>query len=185
MRAAKKAVLEALALVLVGSAVGLAGNAARARGLDLLTNYRPPAKTLDIIVAEESDSGEVNEYGLLEVTLEQVSCCFQDPAYNPNPADSHILFIDARNDAHYAEGHIPGAVQVDHYYKDEYLPEILPLIETVDEVILYCTGPECDDSLLVGLDLIDEGVPLDKIVLFKGGWEAWAEANMPIATGMK
>jgi rhodanese-related sulfurtransferase len=120
--------------------------------------------------------------GVQEVTLEEVVHCFRDPEYAPGQADSRYLFLDARNDADYQEGHIPGALQVDHYYKDEYLPDLLPRIDSAEHVIIYCNGDDCEDSILVCMDLLDEGVPARKLMLFRDGWEGWVKAKCAVET---
>ncbi len=193
MRVARKTAVETLALLLLSCAVGLAGNAVRARGLELTRDYFQVRKTtLEAASSERSEEAAsvepgaadlIPNPGVIEVTLGDVMGYFHDPGYAPGASDTRYLFIDARNEAHYAEGHIPGALLVDHYYKSQYLPDVLPIVECAEKVIIYCNGGDCEDSVLVGVDLLEEGVPSAKICLFKGGWEAWEEAGLPVEPG--
>ena len=41
------------------------------------------------------------------------------------------VFIDARDDDHYSQGHIPGAHQFDHYRADRYQEAMLQIIPHV------------------------------------------------------
>ena len=80
------------------------------------------------------------------------------------------LFIDARPADRYAAGHIPGALSVPYEQiadGADVAPEILasPL-----PIVLYCDGPECDDSLLLALHLKELGMDVS---VFIGGMELW------------
>jgi len=76
--------------------------------------------------------------------------------------DSH-LFVDARSAKEYAQGHIPSAVQAS-VERTELLNETRPLV-------LYCTGVECEDSLLLALELRKLG--REDVALFIGGMDLW------------
>lgn len=118
-------------------------------------------------------------HGFQEVSLEQVTELF-----NHELAQIHVyLFVDARNDTHYEEGHIPRAIQADHYHLERYIDNLLSYAEAAEKIIVYCNGGDCEDSIFMCNDLLDAGVPYDNIYLFAGGWKAWKAANMPIETG--
>lgn len=190
MQSMRRVVWEAVVLVLVGCAAGLAGNAVRAKGLELNADHFNTTAQLSqssdskgLKPVETGDGLESANTGVSVMVLEQVTHCFDNCDYMPDSSDTRFLFIDARNDEDYNDGHIPGAIQIDHYRKDDYLPDILPIIENVEQVIIYCNGGECEDGLLVYVDLIEAGVFADKLCLFKDGWEAWVEACMPVEAG--
>ena len=102
---------------------------------------------------------------------------------DPNTEMGLNVFVDARNDEAYEDGHIPGAIQADHYWIEDFIDNILLHAQVAEKLIVYCNGGNCEDSILVCSDLLDAGVSYDKIYLFAGGWEAWTAANMPVATG--
>jgi rhodanese-related sulfurtransferase len=93
------------------------------------------------------------------------------------------IFIDARNDRDFAEGHIPGAYQCDHYCIQEYIDEIPAVVRGAERIIVYCAGGQCEDSVLLCGDLIDLGIPYDKLCVFGGGWAAWQDNDMPVEKG--
>lgn len=200
MKTVHQTLLEGVALVLIGCAVSLAANSVRPRGLDLGRTYfkEPPplrapprmetARTFADPGEQATDKPQPDEPetqfvgpGVVELTLEQASSCFHLCEHVSGKSEARILFIDARNDEDYAEGHIPGAILLDHYHMDDYIADVLPAIESAEQVVIYCNGVECEDGALVVLDLIEEGVPAEKLCLFTGGWEAWSQAGLTCA----
>jgi len=113
------------------------------------------------------------------MTFEQVAEVFNDP---DTERGAH-LFVDARNDSGYIEGHIPGALQCDHYRLAEYLDGVLGRAGQAEKVIVYCSGGACEDSIFVSCDLIELDVPYESIYVFEGGWCEWVAHDMPVETG--
>jgi len=56
------------------------------------------------------------------------------------------LFIDARDEEHYVEGHIPGAIQCDPYQIERYLQNTMDRVNGVERIIVYCNGGECETA---------------------------------------
>ena len=127
--------------------------------------------------AQASDREQQYAYQIL--TFDQVVAIFNDP----NTALGGNVFVDARNGASYEDGHIPGAIQADHYRIDEYLDDLLAYVEAAEKVIVYCNGGDCEDSMFLCTDLLESDVCLDKIYLYPGGWEEWKARKMPIERG--
>jgi len=93
---------------------------------------------------------------------------------------SGALAVDARAAEVYALGHLPGAVSLplgestDRTALADRLPRNLPLIT-------YCSGYGCSDSFDLALALLAAGYP--DVRVFEGGWPAWQDAGLAIATG--
>ena len=121
----------------------------------------------------------IGDHGFYEVTFVQAARLFEDPATQTQD----FLFVDARDDDSFDAGHIPGALQIDHYYIEQYLPDVLPAAFTAQKVIVYCNGGKCEDSILVCNDLLDESVEWENLLLFKGGWKEWTANHMPVEKG--
>ena len=180
-------------LAAIATGIALTFNAARSKGLTLTRNYfdtggsavRPVGGSVgdrpDANEEQPSDDGvyQVGDHGFYELTFAQAVRLFEDPATQTQSN----LFIDARDDDAFDSGHIPGALQIDHYYLEQYLPEVLPAAFSAQMVIVYCNGDKCEDSILVCNDLLDEGVEGDNLLLFKGGWKEWTANDMPVETG--
>jgi rhodanese-related sulfurtransferase len=127
----------------------------------------------------EEDQSDSDWLGVQKVSSDEVCAMFEDP----DRMAGLILFIDARDDANYNDGHIPGAVQFDHYRLEQYLPKVLPLTRSAKKIVVYCHGGDCEDSLFACEDLFQAGVPFEKVFLFAGGMEEWRQMGMPVANG--
>ncbi|MFQ5494578.1 MAG: rhodanese-like domain-containing protein [Phycisphaerae bacterium] len=119
------------------------------------------------------------EHPYQSISLAEVVEVFNDP----NTATGANVFVDARNDDTYAEGHIPGALQANHYEIERYIDDVMQIAVGAEKVIVYCNGGDCEDSIFVCGDLLEAGLSWDSIYLFEGGWTAWTARNMPVATG--
>ena len=94
-----------------------------------------------------------------------------------------IVFVDARDDDHYHDGHIPGAWQLDHYYLDRYIDAVLPVCRQAEKIVIYCNGGECEDSEFAAGDLLEAGIEPNKIFIYVGGIKGWVRNGMPVETG--
>ena len=196
MQAVKKTVLEVLVLVVVGAGVALAVNSTKgSRGLKLTKNYfakvavpKRPSQTARAVTktgpkpeaaTKQSDEPKHLDHEYQDVSFADAVAIFEDS----NTELGVNIFIDARNDAAYEEGHIPGAIQADHYRLEDYIDNVLAFAEGAEKILVYCNGGNCEDSILVCGDLIEFDIAYENIFLFSGGWKAWTGGNMPVATG--
>jgi len=82
--------------------------------------------------------------------------------------DGSRLFVDARPADEYAKSHLPGAISLPFQSLEETSVLALPLGKPL---VIYCTGPECDDSLLLAIELRKLGRA--DVAVFIGGMELW------------
>ena len=104
--------------------------------------------------------------------------------------DSHlkasaIVFIDARDESHYQEGHIPGACEFDPYHPEKYFPVVLPICRAAEQIVVYCNGGDCDDSETAARLLKDVGIPGRKLFIYGGGITEWTNNHQPVETGAR
>ena len=198
-RELKRVLLEVLIVAAIGLTFSLLANLASPRGLSLTRNYFPNSGTApgaidrstnsDANVAAPATNGAVpsaqeiavarlKEKGLQAVDGREAMQLFRDPQYELES----IVFIDARDDRHYAEGHIPGAYQFDRYYPEKHLA-VLPVCLNATKIVVYCTGGDCEDSEFAALTLKDAGAPLERIVVYAGGITEWAAKGLPVEIG--
>jgi rhodanese-related sulfurtransferase len=88
-----------------------------------------------------------------------------------------IVFLDARENDEYKEGHIKNALSLPYYDFDSY-KQVLNNIPKSSTIVTYCAGTDCDLSILLGKQLFESGYK--KIYIFFGGWNDWFNANYPI-----
>ena len=88
-----------------------------------------------------------------------------------------IKFIDARPVEEFNEGHIKGAINIPFYGSENY-ESVLNKITKTDTIVTYCSGDDCDLSILLGDELFKKGYK--RIYVFFGGWNDWKILGYPI-----
>ncbi len=163
---------ETLAVVAIGIVAGVVVNQLKASEdrFSVTRDYFKTAKPVDASKAE--DVFQFIEHA-------EMMDVFQSSAYEVG----QCIFIDARNDVAFAEKHIPGSYQLDHYFADRYLTDLLPVCAEAERIVVYCNGGKCEDSKLATMDLIENGILADKIFVYLGGVEAWSEDGLPFERG--
>jgi rhodanese-related sulfurtransferase len=191
----RRVLLETLVVVVLGLACALGANLISPRGLSLTRDYFPGTGKLNPPLTppgqgnsnpvsgqgtgeQEAVIAHLKDRGLQPVDGKEALQLFRDPQYEQDL----IVFVDARNDEHYREGHIPGAYQFDRYYPEKYLG-VLPVCLNAAKVMVYCTGGHCEDSEFAALALKDAGVPPDRLFVFVGGMTEWSTNGSAIEIG--
>ena len=189
---------EALIVLVAGAAVALAANFLSPRGLALTRNYFPgatrpltlastnhPPSTITtnaiFVSPEAAIVARLKEKGLQVVNSNEVIRLFRDPRHQ----QELVIFVDARDDQHYQEGHIPGAYQLDHYHPESYLATVLPACQTAEQIVVYCHGGDCEDSEFTALTLRSAGIPDDKLFVYPGGITEWETNGGPVELGVR
>ena len=182
---------ESFWVVLAGGVFALAANEISPRGLSLTRNYFPAAAGANPAVVRESPASSTNQSpaemlvseiktrGLQLAVSNQVVAWFKDPRRQTQK----LIFIDARNAEEYQAGHVPGAWLFDPYHPDQYFAAILPVCQAAEQIVVYCHGGDCDDSLTAAGLLQDVGIPGSKIYIYGGGMNEWPATGLPLETG--
>jgi 3-mercaptopyruvate sulfurtransferase SseA len=159
-------------LAVTAGCFGLAVNQLRHDSLPSI--YRPKAERLQLAAAhfgEPERRSEVNAGTISEISLEE----FRELLLKDAP-----VVMDARPDAFYRRGHIPGALGLP---RENFASHYQRLRETLERkkaqrLVIYCQGDTCEDSTLVAQALASLGH--SPISLFTGGWTEWEKAGLPI-----
>ena len=98
-------------------------------------------------------------------------------------AHSHLqagthLYVDARSSAEYNEKHIPTALSLPFEDLHENFHVLEQVMASDRPVIVYCTNRECDDALLLAIELRDMG--RSNLVYYVDGFELWEESGCPV-----
>lgn len=185
-------------MAVIGAAFALAANEFSPRGLRLTKNYFPGATRSSVSAAIATNltprpgdthvgapspaevlATRLEAKGLHLVESHQVAQLFRDPRYE----QELIVFVDARDDRHYQEGHIPGAYQFDHYRAENHLATVLPVCQVAEQIVVYCTGGDCEDSEFAAIFLRDVGIPKEKLFVYGGGMTEWTTNGLPVEIG--
>lgn len=194
----KRVLQEAVLVAVIGAALAFAANALAPRGLELSKNNFPatslpspsPSLGSNVTVAagartnspQELLSALLQANGLQLADSNRVMQFFRDPRREQDA----IIFIDARNDEHYQAGHIPGAYQFDHFHAELYLTNVVQVCLTAEQIVFYCNGGECDDSLQAAVVLRDSlQLPKEKLFVYGGGITEWANSGLPMELGAR
>ncbi len=89
-----------------------------------------------------------------------------------------VLFIDARSENDFSEGHIKGAISFPAYNFENKITEFMTSYDTSVKIITYCSGRECEDSHILAQNLSDMGYT--NIKVFIDGFPAWEKRGYPI-----
>ena len=143
------------------------------------TTQESPTTTQASQPATNARQRNVEEHPFAVVTFEEALEIVNDELYELDVC----IFIDARNDEQFEEGHIPGAWRLDPYHSSLYMDDLEPAARDAERIILYCEGDDCEDAIFAGRELLEWGIELEKISIYQGGIEDWEANGGPIEKG--
>jgi len=152
---------QVISIIIVSSIFGVGYNAVRTESLSLLYQ-KPVERTVEEVdsLLSETTILSAPEYINLESAKEMY--------------DREIIFIDARDEEEFAEGHIKGAILAPS------TPELVQLTpDRSTPIVTYCGGGECDVSMELAVELMDSW-DYERIFVYKGGWPEWKRAGYPV-----
>lgn len=152
----KNAIWQLPAILILSAVLGLSVNFFRSDGIALVRHYSKDV--LEQKVAE----------GLKTIPLEEAARLYRN---------RQAVFIDARPQALYAEGHIKGAVNLPWQRAEELFIDVLTPIPPEKQVITYCDGVSCDLSENLAKFLTDLGYT--DVYVLPDGWSRWKGKGLP------
>lgn len=153
----------ALGLLIASAALALAVNHFSRRGIPLLPK------------AGRGDQAEAKlplPPGVRAMTREQAYAAF---------VGRSALFLDGRTPEEYAEGHIPGALNLPADEFESHFLDISEQVEAAPALITYCLSLECGEGVEIAERLRE--IVSQPIYVYERGWEAWKEAGYPGGKG--
>ena len=88
-----------------------------------------------------------------------------------------LVVIDTRSEAHYAQGHVPGAINFPHRLMDAASTAALDRSKVY---VTYCDGIGCNGSTKGAYKLAALGFTVKEML---GGLDFWLRDGHPVATG--
>lgn len=156
-----KAALQAAMVFIVAVVLSLCVNQFRAGGIPLVADWSPEAR----LKAATGDG--------MVMPLDK-AVAFYDA--------QEAVFVDARPPELYAEGHIPGALNVPWQQVNDFLDAFFKKVaDTKTIVIAYCDGEACSLSEELALMLRDMGYENVKVLI--NGWTVWTQNGYPTEQG--
>jgi len=147
--------LGALAIVLLGTTIGVVRNELPRPRLLLMAPFRPPLPAGVAVIG----TAEAARY----------------------LSTGRALFVDAREIERYRAGHIISAVSLP--FEEGVVPgaAVATLMRRAPAVIIYCDGPECRASQRLAERLRDLGY--GRLRLYEEGYPAWEAGVYPTRSG--
>jgi rhodanese-related sulfurtransferase len=150
-----------LAILIVSAAAGLIANGFSPRRIPLF----PAVRARDVISLPLPP-------GIRSMVPQEAYDAFQTRS---------ALFVDARSPDEYAQGHIPGAINIPVSDFENGVVSHMDQLDSAPAVATYCPSMECWDAVDVA-DRLRE-VTQKPIYVFEQGWEAWQADKHPITKG--
>ncbi len=148
------------AIIFVAAILGFSFNHFRPGRLPLVADWSPEAQL-------ELDSGES-----LIIPLEEAETLFFAQV---------AVFLDARSQVTFSEGHIQGAYNLPWDEFDDHFAAVMADIPRETPIVTYCDGESCGLSQELTMALLGKGYMNVRVLV--NGWTLWQEKNLPIEEG--
>jgi rhodanese-related sulfurtransferase len=87
-----------------------------------------------------------------------------------------VTLVEALPEKYWRDGHLPGAIQIDHTEVAEKAGELLP--DKGARVVVYCASTECQNSTKAARTL--EALGYTDVYEYVEGKKDWVEAGLPL-----
>jgi rhodanese-related sulfurtransferase len=91
------------------------------------------------------------------------------------------VFIDARSEQDYAQGHIQNARSLPWQAVDLKFMGVTEQLDLETPIVTYCDGETCELSHHLALFLRDAGFLNTRVLV--NGWTLWHQAGLPVESG--
>jgi rhodanese-related sulfurtransferase len=118
----------------------------------------------------------------LAATAEQAVAHFADRLrFETDVSDVHaglddLVVVDTRDDAAWAQGHLPGAL---HLPTRDIAARAAQAVPSGVLVVTYCWGPGCNGATRAALEFAKLGYQVKEML---GGYEYWVREGFPVRT---
>jgi rhodanese-related sulfurtransferase len=157
MKAVYKTLTQAAAIVALATALSLGVNALRPDGLPL---------------AGANTSAVSLDQGDGEISVKDAAMLF---------ASGRAVFLDARSQFEYEQGHIQGALSLPPREFASQFQDIKPRLMSKEVIITYCDGERCPLSHALAEHL--RGAGMKNVRVLKNGWTLWTTEKLPVEKG--
>ena len=160
----RKTIKEIIILMGVSVALALVVNTLSPRGIALLGQWDIAEGVITASPAGESagQPQEIDSVDLAKYIFDK----------------DEVLFVDARSQNDYDNGHIPGAVSLPVGRFEERIESFLNRYPPEQPIVTYCTGRTCEDSHDLAQYLSDVG--FTDVRIFIDGFPGWEAEGYPI-----
>ncbi len=160
------------ALALASLLVGLGINQVRRQPLPLVYHARQErlrAAVGRLTAGESMTVSPVSVARAREIGIEEFQTLISHRA----------MVIDARAPFFYAQGHVPGAINLPREEFEAAYPRLADRLSArkAEAAAVYCSGSDCEDARLVTDALMRLG--FRQLLIYKEGWDEWSQSGLP------
>ncbi len=156
-----KACFQSAAILLIGLVLGLLVNYLRSEGLPLVADWSMESRLSKLSTVENPI-----------ISLDEAAALY---------ATQGAIFIDARTEEFYRDGHIEGARNLPWEEFEDRYQDVMWDISPDALIVVYCDGDVCSLSKDLAEALAGKGYFHVRVLL--NGWSLWQAAKLPAATG--
>ena len=181
-----------LSITFISILISLVYNHFNPNGLKLIRDNRvlswesdslSAAETLDSLIVEKNITAVNSSDSLLIEKKDEPIKSFKEPKaikldFAYKLFNEGIQFIDSRSVEEFGEGHIKGAVNIPFYGSENYL-DVINSLNKNEIVVTYCSGADCDISILSGEELFEMG--FKRVYVLIDGYDEWTKSSYPIS----
>jgi rhodanese-related sulfurtransferase len=91
-----------------------------------------------------------------------------------------VTVVETLGEMYFAEGHLPGAVNIPHTQVRELAASLLPDLDA--PIVTYCSNTACRNSEIAANELLSLGYT--NVRKYAEGKQDWAEAGLPLEAGV-
>jgi rhodanese-related sulfurtransferase len=158
--ALKQSLWQIPVLVILSVLIAFAVNSGRSDGIPLIGDWSEKARFSD------------NNGNNLVIDLSHAKELFDQ---------GRVIFVDARSEAQFNDGHIRGALNLPWQGVEHYFVDVAERLEGPKTIITYCDGETCELSHELALFLKEMG--FGDIRILVNGWTVWHGAGFPVDKG--
>src|SRR5262245_38272392 len=89
-----------------------------------------------------------------------------------------MTLVEALPETYYAQGHLPGAINLPHDKVRERAPALLP--DKSAFIVVYCSNAPCQNSAIAARTL--DSLGYTNVAEYVEGKQEWVEAGLPLET---
>ena len=156
----KQALWQICVIIILAVIFGLVSNTVRKQHLPLIGDWSTEGRLT-------TDSGDT-----FAIPFSEAVTAFEEKT---------AVFIDARGDDLFEQGHIKGAKNLPWHDVDDYFMALAKDLKPTDRIITYCDGETCNLSHGLALFLAEMGFQDVKVLV--NGWTVWLDNNKPVEQG--
>lgn len=160
----RKTVKEIIILVVVSVVLALVVNSLSPRGITLVGQWDT---AIGVITANPAGVAQWKTKEIDSVALAKKIFDTGD-----------VLFVDARSQNQYENGHIPGAISLPIGQFEKRIEFFLNRYPPAQPIVTYCSGRTCEDSHDLAQFLSDVG--FTNVQIFIDGFPGWEAEGYPV-----